>query len=79
VYVIVSIVMANLHFLESIYNEIEKIKNIGPNDRVDSFLLKIDNALINYSKLRGVFKAEDYLFLNKWKNVFTKLKEKHYV
>jgi len=70
---------ANLHFLENIYNIIEEIKVLSPNDRIDSFLLKIDNALINYSKLRTVFKDDDYLFLNRWKNVFTKLKEKHYV
>jgi serine/threonine-protein kinase len=70
---------SNLHFLENIYNEVDIINALSPNDRIDAFLLKIDNAIMNYSNLRNVFKTDDYLFLTKWKNVFTKLKEKYYV
>ncbi|MDP1884443.1 MAG: serine/threonine-protein kinase [Candidatus Moranbacteria bacterium] len=70
---------ANLHFLENIYSEINKMESLSQNDKVDAFLLRIDDALTNYNNLRSVFKSDDYLFLNKWKNVFTKLKEKYYV
>ncbi len=68
-----------LHFLENIYNEIEEIKSINKNDKIDYFLNRIEIAQSKYSNLKNVFKADDYYFLNKWKNVFNKLKEKYYV
>jgi len=70
---------AHLHFLENIYKEIERIKPLNREDKINSYLSKIDDAINSYGILKHVFKADDYSFLNKWKNVFTKLKEKKHV
>ena len=63
-----------LHFLESIKNEIINLNEVEENERIDYFLQRIDSALINYNKLKSVFKPGDFQYLQNWKEVFTELK-----
>ncbi len=66
-----------LHFLELIHKEIDNIIQIKAEDRLSSFIQRIDTALKNYSKLSMVFKTNDYNHLRHWKNVFLKIAETH--
>ena len=70
---------AHLHFLEHISRETNNIKEISREEAINRYLLQIDTAIENYNNLKGVFKTSEYSFLSNWKNVFTKLKEIHYV
>ncbi len=64
-----------LHFLYSMQDEVEKIKSIAPEDRIDYFLQRINDAIDNYTMLTpSVFKPSDYAHLNNWREVFQKLK-----
>lgn len=60
-----------LHFLHSIYSEIEYMKKLV--DKKSYFLQRIDEAISNYQKLQQVFKKEDYKHLYVWKEVFNSL------
>lgn len=62
-----------LHFLENIHNEIETIKGIDKKERIKYFLDRIENANINYNKLKGIFKPSDFSHLQNWKSVFEEL------
>ena len=70
---------AHLHFLEHISNETNSIKEISQEEAINRYLLQIDTAIENYNNLKGVFKADEYSFLSKWKNIFIRLKEEKYV
>lgn len=62
-----------LHFLEQIHLEIEKIKKIDIDQRLDYFIKRIDTAIDNYKKLTMVFKPNDYKHLERWKSIFSKV------
>jgi len=62
-----------LHFLELMRQEVAKIKSISSEKRIDYFLQRIDTSIVNYQKLKGVFKPADYQYLINWKEVFTEL------
>ncbi len=62
-----------LHFLENIHKEIEYLKNLSENDRLTYFIKRVDNALVNYGKMKTLFKSRDYAHLKNWKNVFENL------
>ncbi len=62
-----------LHFLESIYNEINVVKSIEPIKRINYFIQRIDEAISNYKKLREIFKPNDYQHLYNWREVFVEL------
>ena len=70
---------AHLHFLEIVSNDIETLITLSRNEAITRYLLQINTAIENYDQLKGVFKTDEYSFLYKWKNIFTKLEEKHYV
>jgi serine/threonine-protein kinase len=70
---------AHLHFLEHISKKINLLKTYSREDSINNYLEQIDIAIENYKSLKGVFKSSEYSFLFNWKEVFIKLKEKHYV
>lgn len=65
----------HLHFLENIYSEINHMKALKEKERIDYFLLRIDTAIEKYSLLKNVFKSDDYAYLSRWRNIFTKFRE----
>jgi serine/threonine-protein kinase len=69
----------SLHFLENIYKEIDQLNMHDGSKKIEYYLSKIDNAIDNYGKLVSVFKKDNYSFLQKWRNVFTKIKDENYV
>ncbi|AFL67815.1 serine/threonine-protein kinase [Sulfurospirillum barnesii] len=70
---------AHLHFLEIIHTEIAHLQKNSINTNIMNYINKIDVAISLYSGLKNVFKSDEYSFLYRWKNVFTKIKDKHYV
>jgi eukaryotic-like serine/threonine-protein kinase len=64
-----------LHFIESIKIEVEIINNLKAENRIDYFLQRIDKSILNYARLKTVFKPESYQYLLNWKDVFTELKK----
>ena len=62
-----------LHFLENLHKEVDYLKTIPENKRIAYFNNRIDKALANYKKLKGVFKSSDYSHLQNWKKVFEAL------
>lgn len=63
-----------LHFLEIVYQEIDAIRRLTAEERIERYLNKIDIAIEHYKNLSNVFKADEYSFLNRWKKVFAKIK-----
>ena len=64
-----------LHFLENSHKEVDYLKTIPVNERKTYFINRIDEALANYGKLKGVFKSSEYSHLQNWKKVFEALNE----
>lgn len=64
-----------LHFLYNINREVEIIKEIPPEERIEYFINRIDIAYANYQKTEGIFLPKEYSFLRRWKMVFEKLNE----
>ena len=62
-----------LHFLENLHKEIDYLKTIPENERMTNFITRIDEALVNYGKLKNIFKSSDYAHLHNWKKVFETL------
>ncbi len=62
-----------LHFLENIHEEIETLKSTDEKSRIKYFLARIENAIINYTKLKSIFKPSDSSHLQNWKSVFEEL------
>ena len=65
-----------LHFLENLHQEVDYLKSIQEKDRLPYFINRINDALVNYGKLKSVFKATDYAHLQNWKKVFEALNKK---
>ena len=61
-----------LHFLEIINEEVEKIKNIPPEDRKEYFIWRIDSAIDSFEELKVKvwFKPSEYSYLHEWKDAF---------
>lgn len=70
---------ANLHFLESVYNQVEAIRSRGTNENTEAFLAKLDTASEHFANLGRVFKPDQSAFIRKWKEVFSSIKEQKYV
>jgi len=66
-----------LHYLELIHEEIDRIVSIDSAERIDYFIGRVNQAIENYRKLPMVFKPNDYRHLERWKNVFSKIKEQY--
>lgn len=63
-----------LHFLELIHQEVDNIRAVDPVKRIDYFLSRVKKAINNYKKLPAVFKPNEYNHLDRWKNVFSKIR-----
>lgn len=62
-----------LHFLENIHKEIDFLKGVEQHERIMYFLKRIDEATINYKKLKSIFRPTDYVHLQNWKAVFEEI------
>lgn len=61
-----------LHYLYCIHLEVETIKNAP--DKHTYFKNRIDQAIVNYQRLKAVYKRDDYKHLIVWKEVFERIR-----